>query len=85
MSKQFMVAIYDRALGAFLRPFCAPSEAIAIRGFQDEINRVDSELNKHPGDYELHRLASWDDESGEFQNDKAMLILGKQVFLNKGE
>lgn len=83
--KQFMVAVYDRALGAFNRPFCAPSEGIAIRSFQDEVNRDGGDMNKHPGDFELHCLGYWDDVSGEFLNDKRQLILGKQVYLNKGD
>lgn len=61
------VAISDRALSAYMRPFFAPNVATARRSFNDEVNRADSEMNKHPEDYELHLLGYWDDVTGRFE------------------
>ena len=61
---QIIVAVKDRQLDAFMRPFVAQTRGQAIRSFRDEINRQDSELNQHPEDYELYELAHYDDHSG---------------------
>lgn len=77
--KHKVVAVKDRMVDAFMRPFTAPALGIAIRSFQDEVNRKDSEMNKHPEDYDLFHLADWDDETGEFTNlgMPAQIAIGK--------
>lgn len=64
--RHIICAVRDRQLDAFMRPFAAQSRGQAIRSFTDETNRPDSELNKHPEDYELYQLAEWDDDTGRF-------------------
>lgn len=66
MANQVVVCVYDVQLGAFLRPFCAPSTGVAIRSFVDALQDPQSEMAKHPNDYELHQLAVFDDHEGEF-------------------
>lgn len=66
MSVIKVVAVRDRKLGAFLRPFTVPSLGVAIRGFQDELNRPDGEMHKHPDDYDLYHLADFNEDTGEF-------------------
>lgn len=63
--KQVMMAVSDRAVGAFMRPFFAPSVGVAVRSFTDEVNRPEGEMHKHPEDYELHHLGEFDEESGQ--------------------
>ena len=59
-------AIRDSALDAYIRPFFVPSVAMAARSFRDEVNRPESEMHRHPSDYELFELGEWDEESGQF-------------------
>lgn len=61
-------AVRDRAASAFGRPMFLPSKGIAIRSFADEINRVDHEnlMNRHPDDFELFYLGTFDEEFGIF-------------------
>lgn len=68
MAKVNVVAVRDRAVQAFSRPFFVPSIAAAVRSFTDEVNRnaEDNPMNKHPDDYELWELAWFDEESGLF-------------------
>jgi hypothetical protein len=61
-----LVAIHDSALGAFARPAFVPSVGVAVRGFTDEVNRSDGEIGKHPSDYTLYHLGSFDDENARF-------------------
>lgn len=37
----------------------------AIRDFGDQCRDEKSELSKHPEDYELYHLGTWDDSTGE--------------------
>lgn len=65
--KVHVVAIWDAAIQAYLRPFNTPALGGATRGFNDEINRKESEMAKHPEDYELHDLGTFDEESGKYE------------------
>lgn len=62
-----IIAIRDKALGAFMRPFMAPAIPAAVRSFTDEVKRTDSEMAKHPGDYSLWHFGQFDDNTGQFQ------------------
>lgn len=66
MTKYVELAVWDSAVQAYARPMYMQSVGQAIRSFGDEVNRKaeDNLLNKHPDDYELHNLGTWDDESG---------------------
>jgi len=84
-----VVAVRDRALEAFMRPFFVPAVGQAIRSFQDEVNRVDKDnaINAHPADYDLWYLADFDEESGKFVGGDGFpkqVAIGKQCVL-KGE
>lgn len=81
------VAVRDRALDAFMRPFFMQSIGQAVRSFADEVNRQaqDNPLNAHPEDYDLYMLATWDEDSGKFiPNDTGtakMIAVGKDQVL----
>lgn len=64
MAKHIIVAVRDRQLNAYMRPFVAQTKGQAIRSFSDEVNRAGSELNTHPEDYELYQLGIWDEDTG---------------------
>lgn len=80
-----VVSIYDRALDAFSRPVFVNSVGQAIRSFGDEVNNVQSEMSKHPDDYDLYHLGSFDDSSGKFVclDEPKQLALGKQLVVSK--
>lgn len=80
--KLVLCAIRDSAMDAYMRPFAAPSTGMAVRSFQDELRRDDSEMRKHPEDYELFKLGEFDEESGKLyalQEGPESLIRGKDV------
>lgn len=67
MPKTQVLAVRDTKTDAFGRPFFSPSVGSAIRSFSDHINsKEDSEMVKHPEDFNLYHLAEFDDETGEF-------------------
>lgn len=66
--KLVMVSVRDSALDAFMRPFFVPTTGAAVRAFSDEVRRKDSEMYRHPADYVLFELGSFDEESGRVEN-----------------
>ena len=80
--KQIVVAVRDSAVLAFSRPFFVPANGAAVRSFSDEVNRQagDNPMWGHPDDFELWRLATFDDEAGLFvQEDPTCICRGKDV------
>lgn len=63
-----VVGVLDSAAGCYGRPVFSASVGLAVRSFTDEVNRVseDNAMNKHPKDFVLFELASYDDSTGRF-------------------
>lgn len=78
-----IVAIHDRAADAFGRPISVNALGQAIRSFQDEINRPaeNNEMNRHPDDYDLFHLGTYDDNTGELTSleEPKQIAIGKQL------
>lgn len=81
--KMIVCTIKDRAADAYGRPFYVPAVGVAIRSFQDEVNRPsdDSQIYQHPDDFDLFELGSFDDGTGQFElfETPRLLMLGKQA------
>lgn len=74
---QFVVSVKDRAADVFNRPFFVPHRNVAVRDFTDEVNRsaADNPLNKHPDDFDLYVLGTFDDNTGVFVMEDTPLVL----------
>jgi len=59
--KHKMFCIFDSAAKAYLIPFFLPESGMALRVFGDCINSSDHQFGKHPADYTLFELGSFDD------------------------
>ncbi len=55
--------IHDSKAGAFLPPFYLPQQGMAIRTFGDCVNDGKHEFSKHPEDYTLFLLGTFDDNT----------------------
>lgn len=81
-----IVSVHDRAILGFGRPIFVAALGQAIRSFQDEMNRAapDNEMERHPDDYDLFHLGSFDDATGQMYNLAAPLqiAIGKQMKRN---
>lgn len=64
-----IVAIYDRKIEAHMNPFFTPTVAAGVRAFQDGLTDTQTPMHKHPEDYELHHLGTWEDNTGRFTNE----------------
>lgn len=74
-------AVRDRAADVFGVPMFLTAVGIAIRGFSDEVNRVDAnnQLNKHPEDFDLYHLGTYEDAHGTFN----LLPAPRQIAIGK--
>lgn len=57
-------SVFDKAVRAFDRPFYCRADGEAVRVFQDAVNASDSPFFKHPGDYELYVIGTFDPSTG---------------------
>ena len=69
-------SVYDSAVGAYMTPFFMQSSGAAIRAFTDITNDLQSAICKHPSDYSLFELGSWDDATCAFTFLTAPVSLG---------
>lgn len=61
-------AVYDNAVKAFMTPFIQQSQGQAIRGFMDACDDEKTNLSRHPEDYTLFQIATYDDANGRYEN-----------------
>lgn len=68
MSKLVVMCARDIKVGVYARPFFVNTVAQAVRSFQDEARRdaADNQLNRHPEDFELFELGTWDEDTAVF-------------------
>lgn len=60
-----LFSIYDIKSETYGLPFCVNNKAVAIRMFSDHVNSTSGDLiSKHPSDFKLVELASFDQFSG---------------------
>lgn len=80
-----IVSVKDLAAQAFMQPTFVHHEGLAVREFTDCINKSDHHFSRHPDDYELYLLGTFDDSDGVFICPKKpdLLVQGKNLVLNK--
>lgn len=64
--KLLLVSLFDRGVQAYGRPFYVPHVNAALRSLTDEVNNAQSDLFKHPDDFDLYELGEFDDSDASF-------------------
>lgn len=59
--------IYDSAAKIFNQPFYARARGEAIRNFIELANDDNTTIGKHPEDYSLHFIGTFDDQNGDVE------------------
>lgn len=57
--------VYDSKVESYLRPFFMQTPAEAIRAFKETVNDGQSAFSKHPEDYTLLEVGTFDESTGE--------------------
>ena len=78
---QKVFGVRDGKAQAFLQPFFSNAVGAAIRAFEDVVNDkvAGNQIAKHPEDYILYELATFDDNSGEFVCVSPIKMLGSGI------
>jgi len=61
---QNIYSVYDSKAEAFLQPFFATADGVAIRMFQQAANDSEHDFSKWAEDYTLFNLGKWDPKNG---------------------
>lgn len=72
-------AIFDTKAQCFWVPFILPNDATAIRQFTDIACSDDTEIARHPLDFELYRLGVINRQDGRVDMDAEQLLTGLQA------
>lgn len=75
--------LFDKALGAYSRPMFVVSKGQAVRAVTDEANSRESDIGKHPSDYELFYVGKFDDRDASFDCDGKLELVCRCVDLVK--
>lgn len=59
-------SVFDTKAELYRSPFYMNTVGEALRAFQDLANDPSSQVNKHPGDFQLVLIAEYDDATGTF-------------------
>lgn len=57
-------SIFDSKVQAYSQPFFSQTHGAAIRAFTDHVNEDNTPANKHPDDFTLVCLGTFDDQDG---------------------
>lgn len=57
-------AIQDIKIGVFHAPFFFMHEALALRAFGDMAKDANTSIGRHPADFVLYRIGTFDDQVG---------------------
>lgn len=83
MPTHVVVVIKDTAIKGFMKPFFVPQTPAAVRALRDEVNNPQSQgdMFKHPDDFELYELGTFNDESCRFElfDDPKMVCRAKDL------
>jgi len=74
-----MYSVYDSKTNVFAQPNFLINRGAALRAWADACNDPQSNISKHPGDYTIFEIGTWDDETGTIEMHPAKISLGTAV------
>lgn len=69
-------SVFDSKADAYILPFFCVNTAVAIRGFSLACKDETSQFCRHPGDFTLFEVGTWDETPGLFVPYEAKISLG---------
>lgn len=76
--------IYDSKAEAYMQPFFMQTKGQAMRALVDTLEDPKTQFCKHPEDFTLFEIGTYDDQTGKFENLDAPVSIGNLVeFKNK--
>lgn len=78
-------SIFDKKVSAYGQPFFAKNDGAAMRLVMASTTERNSLLATFPGDYQLERIGSWDDEKGVLEPSKPAVVSPVTALLWEGD
>lgn len=74
-------SVFDRKAMKYSRPFSTDSDVQALREFVTVVKRDNSSslIKEYPEDFELVRIAKFDEDTGGIVTDRGLIITGNQA------
>lgn len=69
-----VIAIFDIKVGAFAKPVAVPADGAGVRAFQDAVNDPNTEYHKHPEDYSVWNIGTYDDNTAIMESKKPIQL-----------
>lgn len=76
-------SIYDHKAECFNTPFFQPAEGLASRMFMDLVHDGNSTVCKHPEDFTLYKVGTFNDNSGKLESEATPKFIIKATDLLK--
>lgn len=73
--------ILDSKIGSYMNPFYAKNKGQALRDFIDLMKDSQSVISKHPEDYSLYEIGSFDQDSACLKPFKVLEFVADSTFL----
>lgn len=61
-------SLLDIKAGMYTQPFMFPSTGQAVRAVQDLAADLNTTVGRHPGDFALYQIATWNDATGRYED-----------------
>jgi hypothetical protein len=71
--------LYDSKVESYLQPFFMKARGEAFRAMTDLVSDMSTNVAKHPSDFTLFELGSFDDASAKFEQHATPVSLGVAV------
>lgn len=78
-------SVYDSGISTWFPPCFVRNKGEILRWWSETANDSQSKISKHPQDYALFELGTWDDEKCKFDFHKAPLSMGLAIEFVKKE
>lgn len=75
--KLLAFSIYDEKVQGFNPPFFCQAVGQAPRSMDDLVNDPQTVISRHPEDYSLYHVGSFDDGSAEFRSEVPPILVGR--------
>lgn len=76
-------SVKDNQVDSFAQPFTNPTHGAALRAFADHVNEPGTAANRHPADFSLYHLGTFNDTDGHIEAVKPTRIGTAAEYLKK--
>ncbi len=69
-----MYSVWDSKADAYIQPFFATNDKVALRMFQNACDDSAHDFSRHSEDYTLFRIGTFDQQKGDLQPENVIVV-----------